>query len=75
MTLPTTLQEGAVTLKFDCTTGSLYVEKDTSSVDAIIATENVPAVYYNLQGVRVSNPVNGLYIVVRGDKVAKELVK
>ena len=26
-------------------------------------------------GVRVAEPTNGLYIVVRGDKVAKELVK
>lgn len=28
-------------------------------------------VYYNLQGVRVANPTNGLYIEVRGNRVAK----
>lgn len=36
---------------------------------------NGPAVYYNLQGVRVANPENGIYIVRRGDKVTKELVR
>lgn len=47
----------------------------TNSVAAIEAVEDVAPVYYNLQGVRVDAPANGLYIVVRGDKVAKELVK
>lgn len=47
----------------------------TNSVAAIEAAEDVAPVYYNLQGVRVDAPANGLYIVVRGDKVAKELVK
>lgn len=39
------------------------------------AIENAPAVYYNLQGVKVNNPANGVYIVRRGNKVAKEFVK
>lgn len=34
-----------------------------------------PAVYFNLMGVRVENPSNGIYIVRRGDKVTKEYVK
>lgn len=51
------------------------VPYDTSAVTEIEASENVPAVYYNLQGVRVANPDNGIYIVRRGDKVSKELVK
>ncbi|MBD5302172.1 MAG: hypothetical protein HDS16_04140 [Bacteroides sp.] len=39
---------------------------------AEVATDsNVEAVYYNLQGVRVENPANGLYIVVKGSKVSK----
>lgn len=33
-----------------------------------------PAKYYNLQGVEVANPENGLYIVKRGNKVSKEVV-
>lgn len=31
--------------------------------------------YYNLQGVRVESPESGLYIVKRGNKVAKEIVR
>ena len=36
---------------------------------------NVAAEYYNLQGVKVENPANGIYIVKRGNKVTKEYVK
>ena len=36
--------------------------------------ENVAPVYNKLQGVRVDNPSNGMFIVVRGSKVTKELV-
>lgn len=32
---------------------------------------NLPAVYYNLQGVRVDNPRGGIFIEVRGSKVTK----
>ena len=31
-------------------------------------------VYYNLQGIKVANPENGIYIVKRGNKVTKEYV-
>lgn len=41
----------------------------------IEAEENVAPVYYNLQGVRVAVPSNGLYIVVKGGKNSKVLVK
>lgn len=34
-----------------------------------------PAVYYNLQGIEITNPESGLYIVKRGSKVTKEVVK
>lgn len=40
------------------------------SVDA----EAAP-VYYNLQGVQVANPGKGMYIVVRGNKVSKEVIR
>jgi hypothetical protein len=33
------------------------------------------ATYYNLQGVKVANPENGLYIVKRGNKVSKEIIR
>lgn len=47
-----------------------------SAVDAIEAEDaDAPVVYYNLQGVRVANPENGLFIRVQGNKATKVLVK
>ncbi len=43
--------------------------------DIIVDEENAPAVYYNLQGVQVANPDNGIYIVRRGNKVTKEIIR
>lgn len=43
----------------------------SSSVAAIEANDNAPAVYYNLQGVRVANPENGIFIQVKGGKSSK----
>lgn len=40
-----------------------------------IDDNNAPAVYYNLNGVQVANPENGLYIVKRGNKVTKEVIR
>ena len=47
-----------------------------SGVEGVAAEgEEAAPVYYNLQGDKVENPNEGLYIVVRGGKVAKEIVK
>lgn len=40
-----------------------------------IEVADATAEYFNLQGVRVSNPTNGLYIVRKGANVSKVLVK
>ena len=42
--------------------------------DGIVEADEAPA-YYNLQGVRVENPAEGLYIKVAGGKATKVLVK
>ena len=47
----------------------------TDAIDSIVADDAAEAEYYNLQGVRVAAPESGLYIVRRGNKVTKELVK
>lgn len=47
----------------------------TNGADDIIVDENAPVEYYNLQGVRVANPENGIYIRRQGSKVSKVLVK
>ena len=51
----------------------LTVEKH-SGVNAVEVEEG-EAVYYNLQGVQVANPQNGLYIVKRGNKIAKQYIR
>lgn len=49
---------------------------EAAGVDGIEADEpDAAPVYYNLQGVRVDTPSAGLYIVVRGNKVTKEVVR
>lgn len=49
----------------------LYVKQAGSGVANIAVENNGEAVYYNLQGVRVENPVKGLYIVVKDGKSQK----
>lgn len=51
------------------------LDKNTSGVDAIDADNAAEAEYFNLQGVRVVNPANGLYIVRRGSTVTKQLIR
>lgn len=43
--------------------------------DVTVDSDNAPAEYFDLQGRKVDSPATGLYIVRRGDKVAKEYVK
>ena len=52
-----------------------YVLEVSNAIDSIVADDAAEAEYYNLQGVRVAAPESGLYIVRRGNKVTKELVK
>ena len=57
---------------------SLYVvnyEKVATDGISEIEAEDAEAVYYNLQGVEVANPANGVYIVRRGAKVTKEFIR
>lgn len=52
--------------------------ESSAGINDVVVDEseaNGPAVYYNLQGVQVNNPENGIYIVRRGNKVTKELVR
>ena len=58
-----------VSMKLDVKVGSIG-----STGIADITVDNVAPVYYNLQGVRVAQPESGLYIEVRGNKVAKVIL-
>ena len=51
-----------------------YAPAQSSGIEDIEAAE-AEAVYYNLQGVRVDNPENGIFIVCRGDKVTKQVIR
>lgn len=55
------------TITFPATAGVDSVDADTDS--------NEPVEYYNLQGVKVDNPVSGIYIRKQGDSVSKVAVK
>lgn len=62
------------TIAEDGTTGLvLFVEAGEGGVEGV-ELENAPVVYYNLQGVRVENPVSGVYVKVVGEKALKVLV-
>lgn len=55
---------------------TLYKEGQGAGVEAVEAeTADAPVVYYNLQGVRVENPENGLYIRVQGNKATKVAIR
>lgn len=53
-------------LSFDKSTGIEGVEAD--DVEA-------PVEYFNLQGVKIDNPSNGLYIVRKGNNVTKQIIR
>lgn len=53
----------------------MTVKSTVGSLELIGETNDFSPVYYNLQGVKVESPADGLYIVRRGDKVTKELVR
>ncbi len=48
---------------------------DATAIEAIEADTTAPVEYFNLQGIRVENPENGLYIRRQGSKTTKVLVK
>lgn len=63
-----------VEVDFDANTVSLTA--NSSGIESVAVKSAAAAVYYNLQGVRVAAPEAGsLYIVKRGDKVSKEIVR
>lgn len=69
-------QKGTYTLKFNLNDWTLNVTPTGSTGAVEILTDaNAPAEYYNLQGVRVYDPAGGLYLVRKGGKVSKVMIK
>ena len=50
-------------------------KKSSAVSDITVEDSDAPVVYYNMQGIRVANPANGLYIRVQGKKATKVLVR
>lgn len=64
---------GTYDAEFDANTGKLTLTGDKSStgVEELISDDYAPVEYYNLQGVKVENPSNGVYVRRQGNKVTK----
>ncbi len=70
---------------FDGENGALYVANesgkfsvkipDPSAITTIDDDDNAPIEYFNLQGIRIDNPVDGLYIRRQGNRAAKIMMK
>lgn len=74
----TVAEEWSGTLYFtinDDNTATIEIKSEKEplqgSVSGINVDDNAVAEYYNLQGVRVANPENGIFIVVKGGKAVK----
>ena len=54
-----------------------YVEGASTGIGDVISDEDAdaPVEYYNLQGIRVDNPENGLYIRRQGKSVSKSYIR
>lgn len=67
-----TLKAGKYVFTIDFEKGVVRVEPKTSTgVENISAAGEAAAEYYNLQGVRVANPANGIFIRVANGKAVK----
>lgn len=64
---PVTSDEANTTADFEYTV--------PTGVEVIEGAAEGPAEYYNLQGVRVQNPANGIYIRVQGGKSQKVMIR
>lgn len=54
---------------------TLIVDKTAAGINNIGFDANAPVEYYDLQGRRIDNPSNGLYIMRQGSKVMKRIIK
>lgn len=62
-------------LVFDSEAMTLAVYDASTGVDDVETTDNTPAEYYTLQGMKIANPGQGLYIERRGTSVRKVYIK
>ncbi len=58
-------------LKASVTRDFKITVKASSGIDDVLSDDDAPAVYYNLQGVKVENPEKGIYIKKQGARATK----
>lgn len=58
----------------DSSIPAILLVESTTAVDAIEAAD-ADALYFNLQGVKVANPANGIYVKVLNGKATKVVIK
>lgn len=61
---------GTITIEAVPSTASMVLCTEKAGVEDI-ATENAPVEYFNLQGIRVANPENGVFIARQGKTITK----
>lgn len=68
---------GKYRLTFDLDNWTIKAEKkDETGIDTVVdGDSDQPCVYYNLSGVRVEDPVSGLYLMKQGNKVSKVIIR
>ncbi len=62
----------------DGSLGEVIYQEGANGVESITADgfdTNAPAEYYNIQGIKVHNPTNGVFIKVQGNKATKVSIK
>lgn len=64
-----------ITFAFVPATGILTMSYETGIAGIAVNGFDADALYFNMQGQRVNAPAPGLYIVVRGNKATKEMLK
>ena len=55
--------------------GTRFTNNANSGIENITADENAPVEYYNLQGIKVENPENGMFIRRQGSKAQKVIIR
>ena len=63
-------QKGECSIEVDIVNCTMQIVSFTG-VEDVEYVETVAPVYYNLQGIEVANPQNGIFIKKQGNKVSK----
>ncbi|MDO4320843.1 MAG: hypothetical protein Q4C34_09750 [Bacteroidales bacterium] len=70
------INEGTLKLTVDGDNSKLQIGRAVvTGIESVVADSDTAVEYYNLQGVRVTNPANGIYICRRGNTATKVYVK